>query len=831
MSLLFEKHISAQALLLIKHHIEENSGNEVMLVGQTDGNGLVVDVRIVARGDESMVPAVISAAAPGSMLIHNHPSGAVKPSQPDLQIAALAAEKGVGSMIVDNQLTKLFVMVEYLPPEDDSMEPLNLSRVGAVLGPDGILQSVLSGYEVREPQLDMATVVTKALNKKELLAVEAGTGTGKSFAYLVPAILWLAQNPGRKIIVSTSTIALEEQLVHKDIPFLLEKANLADIPVALMKGRGNYLCRRKFNDFRKEHMQGSIVDSFALADTVEEIDEWLSFSHDGSRSSLTTELSGEVWQSIASSQFECSASKCHFFEKCFYYRSRRKANVSSLILVNHHLLMADISVKMSSDNQMKVLPEYNALVIDEAHNLFNSAVSFMGESFSSFSLLRQIKRLYNSDKNRGLLKSLQSMLFIDEEVSAIDNLIKLAAAMPPLVRHSLLVDIIERLQDGNKNETMFELDNPQKRHRIAPFMAEITARLEKFVTVLKPIVKRMFVELEQEEMLEAERYTVESLLTDLSGTVLQLETMKLFLDNFFSAESSPDFVLWGELYGKGGVKFTVTPLDLQKVLAEQLYNPTETIIACSATLSTARTAKGFDFFLNESGINRSTRKTELVHLPAYFDYKKQLKAFVLTDSPLPNDPEFGEWVTDALPPIISASKGGALVLFTSIAQRNAAADRIKGSIKYPIFVQGEQHASTLLQRFRDDKISSLFATDLFWEGVDIKGESLRNLVVVRLPFKFPRHPFIKRYIKLLEERSGKGGFAIYTLPMAILKFKQGIGRLIRTKEDRGTVIMLDKRLSTVAYGRQFQNALPEELTFEKASLPQAVTGIGRYLGK
>ncbi|MCK5808182.1 DEAD/DEAH box helicase family protein [bacterium] len=828
MSLLFDKHISAQALLLIKHHIEENSGNEIMLVGLTDDSGLVADVRIVARGDETMVPAVISAAAPGSMLIHNHPSGVVKPSQPDLQIAAIAAERGVGSMIVDNQLTKLFVMVEYLPPEDDSMEPVNLARVGAVLGLDGLLQSVLNDYEVRSPQLDMASVVTKALNKKQLLAVEAGTGTGKSFAYLVPAILWLAQNPGRKVIVSTSTIALEEQLIQKDIPLLLEKAQLADITVALLKGRGNYLCQRKFNDFSRDHMQSSLTDAFSLADTVEELNEWISFTQDGSRSSLTTELSGDVWQSIASSEFECSGSRCHFFEKCFYYRSRRKANISSLILVNHHLLMADVSVKMNSDNQLKVLPAYNALIIDEAHNLFNSAVSFMGESFSSFSLLRQLKRLYNPEKGRGLLKTLQSMIFIDEEIIAIEKLIKETAALPPLIKHSLLVDIIEELQSGDKNASMFELDDSTKRLAIAPFVAEITSRLEKFA-ILTPIVKRMFAELESGSLLDAERYSVESLLTDLSGSILQLEKMRLFLDSFFSTDTSPEFVFWGELYGKGGVRFTVTPLDLQKVLAEQLYNPTDTIIACSATLSTGRTAKGFDFFLHESGIDKAARQSELVHLPAYFDYKTQLKALVLSDPPLPNDPAYNDWVTAALPSLISASKGGALVLFTSIAQRNAAAQQIKGTIPFPIFVQGEQHASTLLQRFRDDKISSLFATDLFWEGVDIKGESLRNLLIMRLPFKFPRHPFIKRYIQVLEQQTGKGGFGIYTLPMAILKFKQGVGRLIRTKQDRGTIVMFDKRLFTVGYGKQFQNALPEDLTFEKVQLSQAAHHIKNFL--
>ncbi len=809
-------HISEQAIRLIQHHIAENRGNEVMFIGQTDSDGLVIDVRVAARGNEGMVPAVLSAAAPGNMLIHNHPSGDVRPSEQDLLLAATAAERGIGSLIVDNMVRSLFVMVEYLPPEDDTIEPLDLSKVGAVLGEGGVLSSVLSGYEVRGPQLDMAEAVTRTLNKKGLTVIEAGTGTGKSFAYLVPAILWLSLNRRSRVVISTSTIALEEQLIHKDIPLLLEQAGIADISVALLKGRSNYLCLRKFADFKREHMQLSLNGS-GTTDIVDKLDEQIAENRDGSRSSFSVELSGETWQQICSNDYECSAGRCRYFEKCFFFRSRRRANAASLVLVNHHLLMADISVRSASNDEQRVIPEYDVLVVDEAHNLFRSAISFMGDTFSSYSLLRILKRLHNRAKNQGLIKRIQSMVTADADIIALDSVIRDIMGFEPFFLHSLYPDMLAILQKENRYETMFSLDDTHHRSELIPFAEEIISRVERIVEKSRPIVKKLSAEVAEEQLLPAEKYTIDSLLTDAGGALAKLEDTISFLRRFFSPESAPDYVFWGETHGKTGIRFTITPLDLQKVLAEELYDKVNTVIFSSATLSTSRSEEGFSFFLRESGISRAARTARTVLLPAYFDYRNQLRALVVTDAPMPTEPSFADWVVRRMPELLEASGGGALVLFTNISQRNAAADAIRSSVPFSLLVQGESHSSTLLNRFRKERNSVLFATDLFWEGIDVKGDALRSLILVRLPFSFPRHPFIKRYLAKLEEETGKKGFTLYTLPMAVLKFKQGIGRLIRTKDDTGTVVVLDKRLLTHAYGRNFKDALPEAISFTAVS--------------
>ncbi len=792
---------------LLKHFIEENDGNEIVALGKTDQNGIILSVELVAMGNENTVPAVLKRAKPGEILIHNHPSGAIKPSLADLEVAAQGAEKGVASYIVNNLVTQVFPVVQWIPPQKET-EPLNPEEVIEILKKEGKLKEAFSNFEYRKPQLDMALEVTKSFNNETLSAIEAGTGTGKSFAYLIPSMLYTSKNKEAKIVISTSTIALEEQLIEKDIPFLKKALDL-DVSVSILKGRSNYLCQRKFANFSQTSY--SIFDTKKnerVAVEIEEIKKWMTHQNDGTRSSMNRVVSFDIWNEIHSDKTSCERSKCPFFANCFFYKAVRKANFSSIILVNHHLLMADVSVKKNSDGLGGILPEYDMLIIDEAHNLFSSAMSFLGETFSSNSFEFNFNRLFNASSHRGILNSLLKFTGDGDKATEIQELQRTISGFKTLYKNSLVEEVLEIFK--KEDSTTFELSYNQ-REKLRPIFSSIIDFIAELIKKLNQISKD-FQEKIPEDPLERDKdeQLLNSLIVDLNGVIAKFKAYLDFLKLFFYQQEAELEVFWAEKT-KQSFNLTITPLNIQEILAKEIYEKKKSIIFTSATLVTSESKKGFEFFKMQSGLNETEKEQTFLKLPGYFDYKKQMKAFILTDIVSPTESNFEEQSKEAVKRLIKSSNGGALVLYTSIKHRNSAFEEIKENLETPLFCQGKLARQILVEKFSNEIHSSLFATDTFWEGVDFKGETLRNLIMVRLPFRFPSHPFVKRYVKILEEKTNLSGFNIYTLPNALLKFRQGIGRLIRTNKDKGAVVILDNRVLSKYYGKYFLRALPKEI--------------------
>ena len=812
MSFKAELYFTAAAIRLARYFISQNDGNEIVMVGKVDADGKICDLRRAAMGDSGSVPAVIATAAPGEVLIHNHPSGNINPSGADIEVAARAAEKSVGSYIVDNDVINVFPVVERIEPENTEIEPVDLEEVAEIFSINGRLAQSDSTFEFRHPQTEMALSVAEAINSSSVLVSEAGTGTGKSFAYLVPALQYVSKNKGKRVVISTSTIALQEQLFNKDIPALLKKLDIDDVGTVVLKGRSNYLCKRRYADFRMGSIQTKIDDAASQksVETVEEIDRWLNYTDDGSRSNMNSAVSLDIWNEICADELACEKSKCRFFSSCFFFKARRRANFASLILVNHHLLMADVSMKSAEDEGEGILPKFDILVIDEAHNIFKSAVSFLGESVSSNSVRKLLGKLYNTSSGQGLLTKILSNNANSTLLKPLEKAVNiLSGGFQAKLAHSFIPELISIL-GKNSDENLFELDDPEKRKEMTDVLGKIVTVVTDVTDLIAPVVKL----LKEKDEAQTELRTVmddmnRSLLTDLEGVVAKLASYAGFYSEFCIGTNTENQVFWGEKSGET-LTLTISPLDVQRILADNLYKDTKSIIFTSATLTTSRDEHGFDFFYRESGLSMTEREKKAISLESCFDYASQIKAFIGGDMPDPaRDRElFDSASIEAAHDIVKASGGGALVLFTSISHRENAL-KYFSDLDFEVFSQGKMSVQAIMKKFREDVNATLLATETFWEGIDMKGETLRNLVIIKLPFRYPSHPFIKRYVARLEQETGKGGFQVY----AVLKFKQGFGRLIRTKSDIGTVTVLDKRIAEKNYGRDFIRSAPAGVRF------------------
>ncbi len=825
-----EDYFSKETVPLARHLISQNGGSEIVMVGRINKEGLVCELHRAAMGNEYSVPAVIAAAKSGEVLIHNHPSGDVKPSSADLDIAARAAEKGIGSYIIDNNVSIVFPIVERITPETEDVENIDPDDVVSILGENGLLKQVFEPFEFRSPQIDMAVEVAESINLDLLLSVEAGTGTGKSFAYLIPLLLFVTKNKGRKAVISTSTIALEEQLYDKDIPFLLKKLNFEDTTVAVLKGRSNYLCKRRYTLFRIENIQSKIGQKEnGITEAIKEIDLWMNQGNDGSKTTMNRSVAIDMWGEICADELSCEKSKCRYFSNCYFFRARRKANFASLILINHHLLMADVASKMETEDSTGILPKFDILVIDEAHNLFKSAISFLGQSVSTHQVTKQLEKLFNPDKKYGLTTKLLDNRVDAESAEKLEKVIDSLSKFIPVFNYSLVPEIYSTIKEGDDN--LLELDSIELRRPLFNELQKLVDHIKEISVNIEPVIKKLEKMGEENEFMRnpTEEF-IFSLSTDIKGTVKKLQGFADFFVDFCKSKNTGSFVYWGEKYRKTkSVAFSMTPLEIQAILAKHIYDVTSSVIFTSATLATGPGKTGFDFFFRECGLDMAEREKRTVHLASCFDYARQIQAFICNDIPCPatEKEEFDQCSIDVAQNIVKASNGGALLLFTSIKHKREAAKIIK-DIDTEIITQGDFPVSTVIKKFRDNKDSTLLATDTFWEGIDMKGDTLRNLVIIRLPFRFPSHPFVKRYVAKLEEKTGQSGFSVYTLPNAILKFKQGLGRLIRTKDDKGTVTILDKRVIRKSYGKDFIKAVTEDIKFEALTSDEIILRIKKF---
>lgn len=625
------------------------------------------------------------------------------------------------------------------------MDPLNTKDI---FGPQGLLAKKLSGFEHRQGQEQMADAVLEALNNGGKLIVEAGTGTGKTLAYLIPAIL-----SGRKIVVSTGTKNLQDQILSKEIPFL-KKHLFPDLRAVCLKGKRNYICLHKWNRLQ---MQGELPVSDQIR-LLPRIYAWINETGSGDRAELEwLPEDNPLWNNISSSAEQCLGALCIEAESCFVNLLRKEAARADIIVVNHHLLFSDIAVRESGYGE--VIPRYEAVIFDEAHHLEDVATSYLGSSISDYKILDLIRDAeqeigamnFAAAEKLQILKKLGEMrgnverLFNGLPISDSRIRLKNSLRKDPIVGPTLDALSREMLDRGRDMENLSE-------------RAELLA----------PVAKRFY---------------------DLANEL-----------NLVCAVDREDVVYWMERRQRS-TSITASPLDVSGILQSKLYGRLSAAIFTSATIA----AQGkFDFFKMRLGLGP---ETPALALASPFDYARNTLAYIPKDLPEPGSAIFTESIAREIENILEASSGRALVLFTSYRNMEEVYQLVKDRSPYRILVQGERPRAALLKAFREDLASVLFATSSFWEGIDVPGESLSCVVIEKLPFAVPSDPIIESRLEFLE-KAGKNPFMAYQVPLAILSLRQGFGRLIRSGSDRGVFVILDVRTIKRHYGRNFLQSLP-----------------------
>jgi ATP-dependent DNA helicase DinG len=649
----------------------------------------------------------------------------------------------------------------------DSLGSDFVERVRAFFSESGPL-SKAKNFEFRSQQQEMAVTIASALEEERHLVVEAGTGVGKSLAYLTPAILFAIEQH-KKAIVSTHTINLQEQLLYKDIP-ILKKILPIEFEVALMKGRQNYLCPRRLE---RALQQANELFTGPEQNELKRLAEWARTTRDGSLSDLVVEPDPKVWAQVCSEPHICTKKTCGRDTRCFYHNARKLFEAADLVVINHTLLFVLLGdPDEMAERESGFLFPNDFLILDEAHTVENVASRQIGIRISQYGLRSTIQRLYNARTRKGLFTLMRDADGVRIAAELVDDAEKFFAA-------------VESKCDFKKGREF--------RVRETDLVPDtITGRLTTLQARIAEAVKRS-----DDEFLRAELQEYGRRIRDHRAGIAA-----------FLEQSAREHVYWVERTGKMAQFLTLNaaPIDIAPVLRRMIFRDNCSCMMTSATLSVGR--KDLAYFRRRMG----AEEAEPALLGGPFEFQKQMKMFIVRKMPDPRDAQYAEALEHWVAHFIEKTDGRAFVLFTNYRGMQQVAERMGQFFlqkKFNLLVQGGgAPRGKLLDQFKTTPRSVLFGTDSFWMGVDVPGEALSNVIITRLPFAVPDHPLIEAKLELIEERGGDP-FTEYSLPEAILKLRQGVGRLIRTKSDRGIVVILDNRIVTRPYGRAFLQALPK----------------------
>ncbi|MDB4881981.1 MAG: helicase c2 [Gemmatimonadetes bacterium] len=806
--------ILAPAASAMRAAIALAGGREVCFVCAVDDDGVVQTARVVARGDVGSVLALPGFARRGEMLVHNHPSGLLEPSGPDYDVAARMHDEGIGFGIIDNMAAALYVVVEV--PRHEEARRLDPASIAHDLGPDGAIARQHLRYEDRASQRAMAATIARVYNQGGVGLLEAGTGVGKSLGYLVPALRWAAAN-GERTIVSTNTINLQEQLVRKDLPFLAKALTDQKVRFALLKGWRNYLCRA-----RLEQATGAAVQLFdeGMASELASLAAWAERTSDGSLSDLPTPPRSEVWDEVSAEPDICTRMKCAHFESCFLFKARRVAAQADVIVVNHHLLLADLAVRRAAQNwdDAAVLPAYGRLVVDEGHHLEDAAATHLGSTVTRRALQRLVNRL--DRRGKGLLPLLASRLASSKDLLSTASLDLLEQRLAPAVhalreKSALLFDLLDVfIQESG--QPVVRLTAAFATHEI--WKAGLSVALEDTLGEIELLQEGLRLVRDRIEGSTKLDEALAPLLNEMRSVTRRLQASGDGLRRCLAPPPDDDSVRWVEVRGRErSVVVASVPLDLAPILREDLFRRLDSTIVTSATLTAstsgmASDAHRFDFLSARLGLTEPDLLPTTAVFDSPFHYGTQSLLAIPSDVPAPNVDADGHRraITRIVLDVAEESDGGLFVLFTSHreVQQLATELRARGTERrWPLLVHGDENRDALLARFRESGRAILLGTASFWEGVDVPGDALRGLIIAKLPFRVPTEPVTAAQCEAIQARGGDA-FAEYMLPHASLRLKQGFGRLIRTSTDRGVVVIADPRIVTKRYGRGLLDALP-----------------------
>jgi ATP-dependent DNA helicase DinG len=646
----------------------------------------------------------------------------------------------------------------------DQQNPASTPTMHDIFGPGGLLERcMIGGYEHRPAQLEMAEMAQDAFQSRHHSVIEAGTGTGKTLAYLLPAIC-----SGRRVVISTATKSLQEQLYQKDIPFL-QKHFAPQLKVAVMKGRSNFLCRAKVQQMADQPMLKGLdeIDSFR------QIRDWARLTETGDRAELTfLSDDSDLWSRLDARRDTCTGQKCPQFRECFLTAMHQRAKEADLIIVNHHLFFADLALKQ--DDFGSILPEYSAVVFDEAHEMEDVASDYFGRQISNYRF--------------------------EELARDADLTLRLL--------HLGSATLLRRTQ--------------RIRERARVFFDAFSSRDGRFP----------FSRAERESFLEQHRETYDALTLALKGLETEFATLSQKPDEvvriarrsfelrhelaFLFESNERNFVYWYERRNKG-VFLAATPIDVSQILRERLFEQFDTVILTSATLTVGGR---FEYVRQRVGLDHSKEGA----LPPEFDWARQALLYLPRAIPDVRNPGFPAAAADEIVKLLELTQGRAFCLFTSYSQMKDVFERVHTRVSFPVFLQGTAPRSALLERFKNTPAAVLFATSSFWQGVDVPGDQLSCVIVDRLPFAVPSDPIVAARVSALQE-DGRNAFAEFQVPQAVLALKQGFGRLIRSKTDRGVLALLDTRIQRMPYGKIFLESLPPYGTTHD------LADVARFLGQ
>mgnify|MGYP000856881325 FL=1 len=821
--------IAAEDRQMLVDAISEAHGAEVLSAATCRADKSWDNIRILARGNEDSAPAIVRSLRPGDVMLHNHPSGELMPSDADLSVAALCGKSGIGFAIHNNECTEFYVVVE--PFIEKETQKLDAAEMTAFISKGGAIAKKLDNFEERAGQKQLMTQIIEAMNKPCHAMLEGETGIGKSMAYLIPAVHYAIKNRCR-VGISTNTINLQHQLVNKDLPFL---ASILKFPFkyCLVKGRRNYICLRRIREALGAS-EGEFLLEHDEFDQFNRLVAWAENTSDGSLSDLNWVPVESLWEKLCCDKDSCPGIKCSEFNDCFFYTSRRAASEADILVVNHHLLFADLALRADTAeySQTAVIPACKIFILDEAHNLEETATKHFGFRTTSVGVQRALNKIYQKRGRRehGTLASLYSMISFGRGEFSVED------------RAALLQDLSEemipsRLEIGDISRSLFDvvttfITDPTKaqygeyRLRIGPkeekrgefstlvhFAFKLRDECKRLAAKMRKIARKIGNLLGDDGDEETECFELP--LTELNSYASRLDEIAGGVNILFDTGAADREIFvhfFTAAFRKNAVytAFHSLPIEVSKPMLEYCFKKIPSTILVSGTMTTAH---DFSFIRNRLGLNSEELTPAPIEgrFPSPFNYQEQARLFIPTDIPDPASAIFAEKVSEPLLEIILASQGGALILCTSYGHLNQFYNFLSprlNSAGIECYKQGELERHHLLELFKEDGNAVLIATDSFWEGVDVPGSALRNLIITRLPFATPNDPVLEaRNDKI--KASGGNAFKEYQLPMAAIKLKQGFGRLIRKKDDRGTIWILDNRIVSKSYGSYFLESLPE----------------------